>query len=70
MKKEIVFNIGDLLLYDEIDLYYCTQIKYLTYVFIMLNPKKPHTLRKRLIYKEEIEKIISNPLWKHYPVQQ
>jgi len=70
------FNIGDLLLHLDTELYYCTEIRYDTelmgisgkYIFIMLNPKHPHMLRKRIFYGDEPPKIINNPNWKYYPI--
>jgi hypothetical protein len=66
MKEE--FSIGDLLLHLDTELYYCTQITTDRCMFIMLNPKMPHKLRKRIFYPEEAPKIINNPNWKYYPV--
>jgi hypothetical protein len=67
MKEQ--FNIGDLLLHLDTDLYYCIEIQSDRYIFTMLNPKKGTRITKRIFFRDETPKIINNPYhWKHYPV--
>ena len=69
------FNLGDLLLLLDTELFYCSEIRHDThlmgsgkYIFIMLNPKHPHRLRKRIFYGDEPPKILNSPHWKYYPI--
>lgn len=63
------YNIGDLLVLLDSEVYWCIDINNGTYYYEMLNPKKPHRMRKRLFNVADLKRIIeSNTGWKHYPV--
>ena len=65
------FSIGDLLVLLDSEVYCCIDIKGGTYYYEMLNPQKPHRMRKRLFNAGDLERITSaGQGWKHYPVKE
>ena len=74
-------NLGDLFVLLDDELYYVVDIQYdedlmmKKFIMLLLNPKKPHNLKKRIMYPDNIEKIfdsssLSSQNWKYYPVKK
>ena len=64
------FSIGDLLVLLDSEVYFCIDIKGGTYYYEMLNPQKPHRMRKRLFNVADLKRIITHDQgWKYYPVK-
>jgi hypothetical protein len=65
------FSIGDLLVLLDSEVYFCIDIKHGTHYYEMLNPKKPHRMRKRLFNVADLKRTLSiNEGWKHFPVKE
>ena len=81
----MTYNIGDLFLFMDTDLYVITDIKtqhaYYSYIsakkldyqytLFLLNPKKKLKLRKRYMLGDALYKALNNskPQWKHFPIR-
>lgn len=74
-------NIGDLFILLDTEIYYVYDIQYdedlvmKKFMMLMLNPPKGHSLRKRIMYPDNIEKIfdsssLTSQNWKYYPVNK
>ncbi|NBW38036.1 MAG: hypothetical protein EBR30_24050 [Cytophagia bacterium] len=74
-------NIGDLFILLDTEVYYVYDIQYdeemmmKKFMMFMLNPPKGHSLRKRIMYPDNIEKIfdknsMTSQNWKYYPVSK
>ncbi len=74
-------NIGDLFILLDTEVYYVYDVEYdedmmmKKFMMLMLNPPKGHSLRKRIMYPDNIEKIfdsssLSSQNWKYYPVSK
>jgi hypothetical protein len=77
------YNIGDLLVFSDSDVYVITEIKNeyrfpnehtgtpdIQYTLLLLNPKNKLKLRKRYMLGQGIERALAeeNPMWKHFAV--
>lgn len=81
----MTYNIGDLFLFMDTDLYVVTNIKTeyafhsdisakkidYQYTLLLLNPKKKLKLRKRYMLGDSLYQALNNskPQWKHFPVR-
>ncbi len=74
-------NIGDLFVLLDTEVYYVVDVQYdeemmmKKFIMILLNPKKSITLSKRVMYPDNLEKILdtsslTSQNWKYYRVKQ
>lgn len=75
-------SLGDLFVHHDTEVYYVTDIQYSEslkisvvekVIMILMNPKAPITITKRIMYPDVVEDIIKNKkpysdMWKYYPV--
>lgn len=74
-------NLGDLFVLLDTEVYYVYDIQYdeelmmKKFMMILLNPKKPRQICKRIMYPDNIEKIfdkenLASQNWKYYRVKE
>ena len=74
-------NLGDLFVLLDTEVYYVVDVQYdeemmmKKFIMLMLNPPKGHSLRKRIMYPDNIEKLfdsssLTSQNWKYYRVKE